>query len=54
MIKPSDPNPIGTFLHNFRTACDRNGIYDEAAVSPFPHFRKEPAKAVLLYELCAT
>lgn len=53
-FKPFDPISIHSFLHNFKTACDRNGIHRDAAMRPFPHFMKDPAKASLAHRVSAT
>lgn len=49
IFKPADPIYIAAFRHIFKTACDSNGIHEEAAIWLFPHFMKEMAKAALSY-----
>lgn len=46
-LKPLDPTFVLSFLQKFKSACDSNGVYEEAAMWLFPYFLKELAKAAL-------
>lgn len=51
---PSDPIFTLSFLHNFKTVCERNRIHHEKGLWHFAECMKEPAKAALTYRLSAT
>lgn len=53
-FKPSDPISLLPFLQNFKTACNSNGIHEEAAIKLFQHFMKDPAKSALVHSVCDT
>lgn len=53
-FRPSDPISVLSFLHNFKMACDSNGIHEGAAMWLFQYFIKEPAKAPLMHRVCLT
>lgn len=53
-FQPSDLFSIMSFLQNYRTACDSNGIHEGAGMWIFQHFVKASAKAAPVQIVCAT
>lgn len=54
VFKPSDLINITLFLHNFKAACNYNGVHEKGAIYLSQHFTKEPAKGALAHSMCAT
>lgn len=52
--KSSDPISILSFLRNFRTACDSNGLREGAAMWLFQHLMRNQTKFDLARRSCAT
>lgn len=42
VVKPSDLIFVVSFLHNFKTTCDSNGIDEGSAIWLIVHLMKEP------------
>lgn len=53
-LKLSDAISILHSLHNLRTAYQSNFMNEVAAMRIFQHFMKDPAKAALAHNICAT
>lgn len=53
-FKPSEPISMRSFLQNFRSSCDCNGIYRAAGMWLFQHSLKDRTKAALVHRVSAT
>lgn len=51
-FQPSDLITVLSFLHNFKTAYDRNGTNGGTSMWLFQHFMKYPAKLVSAQNVC--
>lgn len=53
-LKPSDFIALLSFLRNFKTACDGNGIHEGTDMWLFQNLMKDPAKAALPNRVCGS